>query len=163
MKEILLQYAFYNVWANGILLNVATKLSAEQQQQIIVSSFPGVQKTFLHMLDVESIWWQRMKLNEQIIWPSAENNFDMNQIAEGLINQSKKWQTWVSEASETQLQHVFAYFNSKKEYFKQPQWQMLLHLFNHQTYHRGQIVTMLRQLNVEKIPPTDFIVFSRKK
>jgi uncharacterized damage-inducible protein DinB len=40
---------------------------------------------------------------------------------------------------------------------------MLLHLFNHGTYHRGQLVTMLRELGIEKIPPTDFIVWSRRK
>ena len=40
---------------------------------------------------------------------------------------------------------------------------MLLHLFNHQTFHRGQLVTMLRQNGIEKIPATDFIVFSRTK
>ncbi len=163
MKEIILQYAAYNVWANQTLVNAAAKLSAEQQQQIIVSSFPGVQKTFLHMMNVESIWWQRMKLSEQIIIPGEKRDFSMPAIAESLINQSKKWNDWVSNANETLLQHVFAYYNSKKEYFKQPHWQMLMHIFNHQTYHRGQVVTMFRQLNIEKIPPTDFIVFSRKK
>lgn len=163
MKEIFLQYAAYNVWANQILLNAASKLSEEQLQQNIVSSFGSVQKTFLHLLDVESIWWQRMKLQEQIVWPSQEKNFEFNELADALIHRSKKWHEWIAESNESQLQHVFAYYNSKKEYFKQPHWQMLLHLFNHQTYHRGQIVIMLRQLNVEKIPPTDFIVFSRKK
>jgi uncharacterized damage-inducible protein DinB len=61
------------------------------------------------------------------------------------------------------LDHVFQYYNSKREYFKQPIFQMLLHVFNHGTYHRGQLVNMLRQLAVEKIPQTDFIVFSRTK
>jgi uncharacterized damage-inducible protein DinB len=40
---------------------------------------------------------------------------------------------------------------------------MLLHVFNHGTYHRGQLVTMLRQLGIENIPATDFIVWSREK
>jgi uncharacterized damage-inducible protein DinB len=40
--------------------------------------------------------------------------------------------------------------------YKQPIWQMLLHVFNHATYHRGQVVNMLRQLGVDKIPSTDF-------
>jgi uncharacterized damage-inducible protein DinB len=40
---------------------------------------------------------------------------------------------------------------------------MLLHLFNHGTYHRGQLVNQLRQLGIAKIPPTDFIIWSRKK
>jgi len=51
----------------------------------------------------------------------------------------------------------------KGEHFKQPIYKMLLHVFNHGTYHRGQIVNMLRQLGIEKIPQTDFIVWSRKR
>ncbi len=58
---------------------------------------------------------------------------------------------------------AFDYENSKGEQFKQPIFQMLLHVFNHGTYHRGQLVTMLRQLGVENIPATDFIVWSREK
>jgi uncharacterized damage-inducible protein DinB len=70
---------------------------------------------------------------------------------------------WVQQASTPQLEHVFAYQNTKRESFKQPTWQMLTHLFNHGTFHRGQIVTMLRQLGEEKIPVTDYIEFSRRK
>jgi uncharacterized damage-inducible protein DinB len=58
---------------------------------------------------------------------------------------------------------VFHYQNTKKEQFKQPIYQVLLHMFNHSTYHRGQLVTMLRQLGVQKLPSTDFIVWSRRK
>jgi uncharacterized damage-inducible protein DinB len=61
------------------------------------------------------------------------------------------------------LEHVFHYQNTKKEQFKQPIYQMLLHMFNHGTYHRGQLVTMLRQLGIQKLPSTDFIEWSRRK
>ena len=45
--------------------------------------------------------------------------------------------------------------------FSQPLYQLLLHVFNHATYHRGQLVTILRQLDVQNIPQTDFIAWSR--
>jgi uncharacterized damage-inducible protein DinB len=64
---------------------------------------------------------------------------------------------------EHHLDHVFQYQNKKGEQFKQPLYQMLIHLFNHGTYHRGQIVTILHQLGIKKIPQMDFIVWSRKK
>ena len=75
----------------------------------------------------------------------------------------RQWQEWVNSASDISLDHVFQYQNTKKEQFKQPVYQMILHVFNHGTYHRGQIVNMLRQVGVEKIPQTDFIVWSRGK
>ena len=66
-------------------------------------------------------------------------------------------------ATEAALQHEFIYKNTKKDQFKQPVYEMLLHLFNHQTYHRGQLITMLRQSGETNIPNTDLISFLRKK
>jgi uncharacterized damage-inducible protein DinB len=163
MKEVFCQYATYNLWANQRLLTTALLLSEEQQKQVILSSFKSIYETFLHMWNVESVWWQRMKLQELIVQQSSVSSTTVEEISTGLLEQSRQWEEWANSATEALLTHVFAYHNSKKEYFKQPHWQMLLHLFNHETYHRGQIVTMLKQLKIDNIPPTDFIVFSRKK
>ena len=115
------------------------------------------------MWDAEIIWWQRMKMHERIIRPSDNSNSTIKDVANGLLQQNQQWQEWLNTATEPMLDHVFQYYNQKKESFKQPVFQMMLHVFNHSTYHRGQLVNMLRQLDVEKIPPTDFIVWSRKK
>lgn len=163
MKEIILQLAAYHTWANELLLNAAGTLSEEEQHAEVRSSFPTVYKTFLHMLDAESIWWQRLKLQEKIDIPSQSFSGNMQSLASQLLQQNRLWQEWLGNASEHALQHEFIYYNSRKERFKQPVYQMLLHLFNHGTYHRGQVVTMLRELGIEKIPQTDFIVWSRKK
>jgi uncharacterized damage-inducible protein DinB len=87
----------------------------------------------------------------------------MKELSQALLLQNKLWNEWISGNQEYMLQHVFQYQNSKREQFKQPVYQMLLHLFNHGTYHRGQLVNLLRQLGVEKIPATDFIIWSRKQ
>jgi uncharacterized damage-inducible protein DinB len=162
MKEILAPFAAYNSWANGLLLDVITGLPEEKQKLEINSSFNSLFLTVLHMLDANSIWWQRLKLQERIIRPSEEFSGDMKKLAGLMKEQDSLWVAWINNASEPQLQHEFKYQNSKRESFKQPIYEMLLHLFNHATYHRGPLVTMLRQAGVEKIPPTDFIVWSRK-
>jgi uncharacterized damage-inducible protein DinB len=115
------------------------------------------------MWDAESIWWQRMKLQEVVTAPSAAFKGTTTDVSTSLLHQNKLWETWVKNASLAALDHVFLYQNSRKEQFKQPIYQMLLHVFNHGTYHRGQLVNMLRQTGIEKIPQTDFIVWSRKK
>ena len=163
MKEIILQYAAYHSWANNLLLTTIHSLPEEKHHAIVQSSFPSLYKTVLHMYDAESIWWQRMKLQEKIDRPSDTFSGEMPTLVMLLQQQNRHWQEWVSAANENALQHEFIYYNLRKERFKQPVFQMLLHLFNHGTYHRGQLVTMLRELDVEKIPQTDFIVWSRKK
>lgn len=163
MKEIFIQYAAYNVWANNLLLDTIQQLPEEQQGAEIKSSFTSLHKTVLHMLDAESIWWQRIKLQEKITRPSDGFSRSFVELSRLLQQQNRQWLEWVSNTTEHGLQHEFIYFNTKKERFKQPVYQMLLHLFNHETYHRGQLVTMLRQLGIETIPPTDFVLWSRKK
>jgi uncharacterized damage-inducible protein DinB len=115
------------------------------------------------MWDAESIWWQRMKLQERILRPSDQYTGQTADAASGLLAQSALWEDWVSKASVMQLDHVFQYQTFDKAQFKQPTWQMLLHVFNHGTYHRGQLVNMLRQLGVSRIPATDFVLWSRGK
>jgi uncharacterized damage-inducible protein DinB len=146
-----------------LLFSTIESLTAEQQNANIKSSFPSLYKTVLHMLDAESIWWQRIKLQERIEVPSQSFTGSMKELMTQLLQQNKQWQEWISNTNEHGFQHEFIYFNLKKERFKQPVYQMLLHLFNHATYHRGQLVTLLRQLEVEKIPATDFMIWSRKK
>jgi uncharacterized damage-inducible protein DinB len=163
MKELLQQFSIYNIWANRLIGDMIVALPEEKQLSEIQSSFGSLHKTVLHMWDAESIWWQRLKLQERIIIQSISFTGNTKDVFSGLLQQNQQWIDFITNAQERQLQHEFIYRNSKKEQFKQPVFQMLLHVFNHGTYHRGQLVNMLRQLGVDKIPQTDFIVWSRKK
>lgn len=163
MKDQLVQLSAYNSWANQKLLDAVLLLPPEKFIQEMPSSFSSLQKTILHMWDAESIWWQRLRLQEQVIAPSKDFSGTAKELANGLSNQNKLWHEWILGASDASINHVFQYYNSKKEHFKSPAYQVIIHVFNHGTYHRGQIVNMLRQLGVEKIPQTDFIVWARKK
>ncbi len=161
MKEIVLQLAAYNVWANSLLMDVIAALPEEKTRQKVAGSFGSLFNTTIHLWDAEAIWWQRMKLAERITRPGDHFRGDIKELIQNLLQQNKQWFGWIEAAQEHALQHEFIYQNTKREQFKQPVYQMLVHVFNHGTYHRGQLVTMLRELGVEKIPATDFIEWSR--
>ena len=163
MKELLMQFAAYHTWANQKLCEVMLALPPEQLTKELPSSFTSIHETLLHMWGAESIWWQRMKLQENVVSPAANFSGTTAEVISALQLQNRQWESWISNATEMALDHVFSYYNLKKEHFKQPTYQMLLHVMNHGTYHRGQLVNMLRQLGVQKIPQTDYIVWSRKK
>jgi uncharacterized damage-inducible protein DinB len=163
MKELLKQMALYNIWAHQKIMDVVLSLPEEKQLAEIPSSFTSLHKTILHMWDVESIWWQRMKLHERFARPSDNFKGTTMDVVNGLMSQSRLWESWVSNVSDTMLEHVFEFRNNKKEQVKMPIWQMLTNVFNHGTYHRGQLVNMLRQMSIEKIPGTDFVLFPKNK
>lgn len=162
MKKLLTQYSAYHLWANQVLFDFLLKYPDELHCQEVRSSFPSICKTALHMLDAETIWWQRLKMLEQIFVPSDNFSGHLSDVVTALRKQSMQWHEWILNAQDAMLDHEFIYYNSKKEKFKQPTYQAILHLFNHGTYHRGQLVTILRQLEIENIPQTDFAVYSRK-
>ncbi|MFM9908181.1 MAG: DinB family protein [Chitinophagaceae bacterium] len=163
MKEILLQLASYNIWANQKLIECIQGLPEETIIKELPSSFISLQATLLHMWDAESIWWQRMKLQEAIIAPSANFKGNTRELVTALVHQNKLWESWLINASPAALEHVFMYLSTKREPLKMPIYQMILHVFNHGTYHRGQLVNMLRQCGVQKIPQTDFVIWTRAK
>ena len=163
MKLIVHQLTSYNVWANDQILSVINGLPGELHTKEIESSFNSLFKTVLHMYDAESMWWQRMRLSEKVTRPSDDFSGTMKEVSNALLQQSRQWQEWTNAAQEHMFSHEFIYYNTKKEQFKQPVYEVILQVCNHATYHRGQLVTMLRQLGLEKIPQTDFIVYSRKK
>lgn len=162
MKELLQQYAAYNIWATKMITDRICKLSDEEINREIVSSFPSIYKTLQHTWLAEEIWWKRLKLMENIVLESEKFNGPFNEMVDILAKQSQLYKEWIDGATETQLLHVFAYIRNKEQH-KMPVYQMLHHVFNHTTYHRGQLVTMLNQLGADKIPDTDFFTFCKKK
>ena len=163
MKELLKQMAVYNVWAHKKIMDAVLSIPVENQKAEIPSSFSSLEKTILHLWDAESIWWQRMKLHERLMIPSENFKGTTVEAVNGLLSQSTLWEEWVNNVSDNMLEHVFEFRNKKGDQIKMPIWQMLFHVFNHGTYHRGQLVNMFRQLGVEKIPGTDFSTFVRNK
>lgn len=163
MKELLRQLAAHNAWANHKLFEVIAALPADLQTKEFPSSFSSLHATILHMWDAESIWWQRMKLKEVVVPPSAGFTGDTSAAMQGLQQQNKLWEDWLNAATDMALEHVFSYYNTKRELFKQPTYQVIMQILTHGSYHRGQLVNMLRQAGQQKIPGTDFILWSRKK
>ncbi|HEX6193906.1 MAG TPA: DinB family protein [Chitinophagaceae bacterium] len=163
MKELLKQLAAYNIWANQKIFEVILALPAEKQTASLQSSFKSLHLTILHMWDAESVWWQRMKLHERFVMPSENFNGTTEDVINGLMSQNRLWSAWVENTSDHVLDHVCQYKNNRKEQVKMPLYQMLTHVLNHGTYHRGQLITMLRQLEIDKLPQTDFSVWVRNK
>lgn len=163
MREILLQYAGYNLWANKRMIDTLLKVDEDVLDKELHSSFSSLRATVYHMWSAEFVWLQRLQLTENPVW--------MNKVFKGSFAEAcDEWQKVSAEVVEfvqrkyddRALEHVIQYYNSEKKSFKYPEYVILQHTFNHNTYHRGQLVSMMRQLNIGPIPSTDFIVYDRK-
>jgi uncharacterized damage-inducible protein DinB len=163
MKEILQQYAAYNIWATKTIIDRINKLPEEKITQEVTSSFPTIYKTVQHMWRAEEAWWQRLKLVENPVLQSDSFTGSFAELCSQFSKQNLLWKEWIDKANDIQLNHVFAYVRNKEQ-IKMVVHDMLLHVFNHATFHRGQLVTMLRQLGeTDKIPSTDFSTYCRQR
>jgi uncharacterized damage-inducible protein DinB len=148
----------YNRWANARTLEPVSKLTAEEYGRTLGGSFPSVGETLTHIYASEWIWLERWQGRSPRGLPSSRDV----QTLEAL---RKEWQAvehaqraFVDAVTEARMEEVVRYVNVKGETWSYPLRDMLVHVVNHSTYHRGQVAAMLRQLG--KTPQsTDYLLF----
>jgi uncharacterized damage-inducible protein DinB len=162
LKEVVLNLAGYHYWANQRLAAVLKKLTDDQLDQEVVSSFPSIRQTVYHMWDAESVWKQRIELVEKTKKPAPQFQGTFESACDEWITVSRQLLEMAQQITPVKLSHTVAYYNSQKQYGKLTVIEILMHVFNHATYHRGQLVTLLRQVGVTKIPGTDYNEYVKK-
>jgi uncharacterized damage-inducible protein DinB len=160
VKKLLLQYAQYSQWAHKRLLILINSLREEQHHIIIPSSFNSLYKTVWHIWGSESLWFARLNRETATITGDEFSNSMVN-LSNALEFVDQQWVNWLAVKDDNQLTEKIHYTNTAGQAFYQPYYLLLTHIFNHNTYHNGQLVTMLRALGVDKIPSTDFITWTR--
>jgi uncharacterized damage-inducible protein DinB len=161
MKDLLLNYSRFNLWANQRVCDYLKSLPSEEINREIVSSFSSLKKTVFHIYGAQAIWIQRLNGNSVVSFPDA-TAFGESQLLEALIETSKQLIEFTETSSDTFLQSEVDYKNLVGDEFKNTVADILQHVINHSTFHRGQIITMLRQLGHTKLFATDYIAFCRE-
>jgi uncharacterized damage-inducible protein DinB len=157
-KNYFLELAQYNIWANQKMTDWLSQISDEQWSQKLVGSFDSIEATAIHIAVSEKIWFER--LNNQAK-PTLMFTFkgDKNDLIEIWRNASENLKNYVSEISEWDLKETFAYKSLEGEDFSKVKYQAIAHVFNHSTFHRGQLVNYLRQVGFSEVDTTDLIYF----
>jgi len=163
MKQLIQQYANYNLWANSKMAEAINLLADEQQHREIISSFNSIYKTVFHVWGAELIWWKRMQKETHILKIEDTFNGSMILLCNAWNEVDQQWVSFANEISENSLDEKLDYRTMKGDLFSDEPYLILQHVFNHSTYHRGQLITMLRQVGAEKIPNGDFIAWTRTK
>ncbi len=146
-------YADYNAWANQKLIGfLKTKPTALLDSEV-PSSFPTIRLTLIHILEVQHFWMSVMNGTHND--PAPEWPSNIQGLMKTVVRNSEELADYTRTLSEEQLQQncylVTPWFEADKS-----RLEYLMHAFNHSTYHRGQIVTMGRQLGFTDAPMTDY-------
>jgi uncharacterized damage-inducible protein DinB len=152
----------YNSWANLILLDPIAQQESEVFRKKIKSSFPSLQETFLHIYWAEELWlarWENLSYSHSINPDEYQTVEILRNAFENLFQKQSGCLKRLNPEDESE---VIAYQNTKGEHWEYRLDEMMQHLLFHSAYHRGQVVTLLRQEDVDP-PGTDFLVYLDKQ
>lgn len=142
----------YNRWANERLTAWLLTLDRNMLYENTGSSFGTIDKTLQHILAAQRYWYPILASGQIMEFDQASKEHAVDAVIAELVTSSHQFVDSFSILSEQQLLERIQASDST-----QSRYEYILHVVNHGSYHRGQIVTLCRALGVTgEIPVTDY-------
>jgi uncharacterized damage-inducible protein DinB len=180
VSDIRTLYA-YNRWANLRMFSVLEKLTPQQFTAPHTSSFPSIHETVFHLLAAEWIWlkrwqgtppratqpvtsasiqtWKMLRVNETPAPQRVETLADLRDLCDAVEAERNQL---LAGLSEERLHAPLAYHDMSGVPYSMPLAELMQHVVNHGTYHRGQVTTLLREAGAETIG-LDMVYYFRER
>lgn len=162
--------ASYNEWMNTKLYSAAMQLPDEELARDRKAFFKSILGTLNHLVVADTIWLNRYRqhpanfsvLNpvqgwpmptslDQILFDEVQHLYEHRKIIDKTV------QELAASVSERDLDVVLHYSSTKGIPFDKNFFSLLMHFFNHQTHHRGQVTTLLSQQGID-VGVTDLVM-----
>lgn len=151
-EEIRLHF-FYSGWASRKLLDAALALNEEERHREFGVSHKSLMGTLEHIFFADRIWFSRV-VDPRVLQSDEPFPAQWPRI-------QKRWEDWATALTHQDIVRIVDYKDLKGNEHRSPVWQIALHVVNHATLHRGQAMSLLRQLGAAP-PPTDLIFYYRE-
>jgi uncharacterized damage-inducible protein DinB len=160
LQQAKLLHAF-NAWATQKIFDALAAVPPETLRADLKASHGSIFGTLIHLVGAEKIWLSRWTGTPDTTFLSPKDVPD-------LVALKGMWETvgyetarWLGSMTDRKLQEPFSFANVRGETLTQLIWQAFQHVVDHSTYHRGQIITLLRQSGLTP-PATSMILFYRE-
>jgi uncharacterized damage-inducible protein DinB len=148
MKEFFLKWYHYNAWANKRVLNAIKDQQVTDEKILTLMS---------HVLSAQLIWLHRilyLPMPDYELW----KQYPIEKLILMSEEASARWLRYVEEHD--QFDTLLRYHNYIGHSYENKVEQIMIHLVNHGTYHRGQVAVLMREKGFEPIN-TDYITYDR--
>jgi uncharacterized damage-inducible protein DinB len=147
----------YTEWATERLIGAARTLSPDELRRDFGTADRSVLGTLTHVFGADRVWLARVRGGMQE-WP---RECSLEELALEWAALYGAWQEWAAGLTEASIAQEISYRDMKGNPWVSPVWQILLHVVNHGTHHRGQVAGFLRAMG--KAPPVlDLVAFYRQ-
>lgn len=140
--------AEYNRWMNERLLAVCSEIPDAERKSDMGAFFHSIHGTFNHLLLGDRLWMGRLTGEPFVITSLAQELYaDFDELRHERENEDQRISQWIAELNDVDLDTIINYISVvDKHQHRFRVEDVLLHLFHHQTHHRGQITTLISQL-----------------
>ena len=159
--DVLRTHLDYTGWASQRLVSAAAKLSQDDLTYDFKTADRSVLGTLVHVYAADRIWLARLS-----DLPTAAFTTDADYHLTVLENDwpalHERWRQWALPLTDEAARGEIAYKDTKGNAYRQPLWQLILHVVNHGSHHRGQVSGFLRALG-QTPPPLDLTAYYRQQ
>ncbi len=153
----------YHYWARDRLWAFVDTLPDEQLRRPLGNSFSSVFDTMVHLYGADWIWRSRWEGVSPMALPAPGSYADLMTLRAAWQDEEQRIRAVLNRLGPDGVSRPIEYQGWDGRRQAQPFWQMLQHLVNHGSYHRGQVTTMLRQLGAQPPKSMDLIAYYRER
>jgi uncharacterized damage-inducible protein DinB len=151
----------YTGWASRKLLDAARQVPPEVLSKDLSASHSSILGTLAHTFFADSVWYLRA-IDPTLPYPNPKDVPPLETLDARWRQLLDKWETWAQSLSDEDLDRNVAYRLMDGTGAESPLNRIVLHVVNHATLHRGQVMALFRQVGV-KPPATDLIFYDRER
>lgn len=145
--------ARYNAWQNRSLYTAADTLSDDQRQHDCGAFFGSIEGTLSHLYWADSIWLARFtggELPRLTLPQTAHFDGGWQALKPARITLDERVAAWVGAMGEAEISGDLTWFSGALgREMRRPRAQLIVHMFNHQTHHRGQVHALLTRFGAK--------------
>lgn len=162
--------ATYNEWMNAKIYEAARRLPDEELAADRKAFFGSILGTLNHLVAGDTVWLQRFArhpANHLALHPILQRPTptSLDQLLYANIRELSAQRVWLDQMIvewsrsivESDLDHVLSYASMKGVPADKDFYGLVMHFFNHQTHHRGQVTTLLSQAGVD-VGDSDLVI-----
>ena len=158
--EVLRTHLDYTAWASQRLIAAAAQLSPEHLHHDFGTAHRDILETLVHIFAADRIWLARLTGAPQSVFVT-DSDRSLTFLQDAWPQLHNNWKEWARSLRNDSVSSALTYKDLKGNEWTQPLWQLVLHVVNHGSHHRGQVSGFLRSLG-HTPPILDLVYYYRE-
>lgn len=159
--DVLRLHLDYTSWASRALMEAAGRLASDELTRDFATADKSVLGTLVHVYAADRIWLARLERRPQLPFVTPAD-YQLSVLEADWPALGERWRQWAAGLTDEAAAAALSYTDMRGNPWQQPIWQIVLHVVNHGTHHRGQVSGFLRAMGHQP-PKLDLVLYYRAR